>query len=64
MKEWGGGQFYANINPANEPSRKMFEKLGFRLVQHTYALETGDGLSWPVEKITAREALKRWPNAD
>lgn len=31
--------YYANINPANEPSRKMFEKLGFKHIQNTYALE-------------------------
>jgi RimJ/RimL family protein N-acetyltransferase len=39
IAEYGLTVFYANINPANEPSRKMFEKLGFKLVQHTYALE-------------------------
>lgn len=31
--------YYANINPANEPSRKMFEKLGFKKIQETFALE-------------------------
>ena len=41
MKEYAhiGGPFYANINPANEASRKMFEKLGFKTIQHTLALE-------------------------
>jgi RimJ/RimL family protein N-acetyltransferase len=29
----------ANVAPGNEASRKMFEKLGFKLVQHTLALE-------------------------
>lgn len=57
-------QFLANINPANEASRRMFEKLGFRTIQHTLALETGQKLVMPVEKITAAEALKRWPRAD
>jgi RimJ/RimL family protein N-acetyltransferase len=33
------GRLLANINPANEASAAMFSKLGFRLVQHTYALE-------------------------
>ena len=32
-------KFLANINPANEPSRKMFEKLGFKKIQETYSLE-------------------------
>lgn len=44
MDFWRGGltapkRFLANINPANEASRKMFEKLGFKIIQHTYALE-------------------------
>lgn len=29
--------FYANINPANEASRKFFESLGFKFIQTTYA---------------------------
>ena len=33
------GNWLANINPANEHSRKMFEKLGFRLIQHTFEKE-------------------------
>lgn len=33
------GVWLANINPANERSIKMFEKLGFRHVQNTYALQ-------------------------
>lgn len=32
------GKFLANINPANDASRKMFEGLGFTILQHTYAL--------------------------
>ena len=39
MKEHGPRRYLANINPANEASRKMFEKLGFKTVQHTLALE-------------------------
>jgi RimJ/RimL family protein N-acetyltransferase len=39
MAKHGKRRYLANINPANEPSRKMFENLGFRLVQHTFALE-------------------------
>jgi len=30
-----GTKIFANIAPTNERSRKMFEKLGFRLIQHT-----------------------------
>jgi GNAT superfamily N-acetyltransferase len=32
------GRFLANINPANEKSIKLFGKLGFGLIQHTYEL--------------------------
>ena len=32
------GPFYANINPENQPSRKMFEKMGAELFQVTYKL--------------------------
>lgn len=32
------GTWLANINPANAASIRMFEKLGFKIVQHTYAL--------------------------
>ena len=39
MMKHGERNYYANINPANEPSRKMFERLGFKAVQHTLALE-------------------------
>ena len=39
MKGHGERRYLANCNPANEPSRKMFEKLGFKLIQVTYALE-------------------------
>lgn len=39
IKQWGRGRYLANINPLNEASRKMFEKLGFKHIQNTYALE-------------------------
>ena len=32
------GRFRANINPANQKSVDLFRKLGFGLIQHTYAL--------------------------
>lgn len=34
------GHFVANINPENERSIKMFESLGFKLVQWTYRHES------------------------
>ena len=39
MGKHGPRRWIANINPANEPSRKMFGKLGFKHIQNTYALE-------------------------
>ena len=33
------GQYIANINPNNQASIRMFEKLGFRHIQNTYQLE-------------------------
>lgn len=33
------GHFIANINPSNGASRRMFEALGFRKIQETFALE-------------------------
>jgi RimJ/RimL family protein N-acetyltransferase len=39
MKEHGDRRYLANVAPANDPSRKMFEKLGFKTIQHTFALE-------------------------
>jgi RimJ/RimL family protein N-acetyltransferase len=36
------GCWLANVAPGNERSRRMFEKLGFRKIQETYALEEGD----------------------
>ena len=35
-----GERLLANINPANEASIKMFEGLGFKLIQQTYELNT------------------------
>lgn len=34
-----GRRLLANIAPGNEPSRKLFEGFGFKLIQHTYELE-------------------------
>ena len=31
-------RFYANVNPANDRSKAMFERLGFRHVQETFEL--------------------------
>jgi RimJ/RimL family protein N-acetyltransferase len=39
MRKHGPRRYLANINPANGVSAAMFRKLGFKLVQHTYALE-------------------------
>lgn len=39
MRRCGDRKYLANINPANEASIHMFEKLGFKHVQNTYALE-------------------------
>lgn len=37
-REWPG-RLLANVNPLNERSRRLFERLGFRLLQVTYAIE-------------------------
>ena len=39
MEKHGERRYFANVAPGNEPSRRMFEKLGFKHVQNTYALE-------------------------
>lgn len=39
MMKHGERNYYANVAPNNEASRKMFAKLGFKLIQVTYALE-------------------------
>ena len=36
-------EYFANINPTNERSIRMFGKLGFKLKQVTYSLEGGFG---------------------
>ena len=33
------GRFLANVNPENKRSIRLFTSLGFKLIQHTYALE-------------------------
>ena len=37
------GNFLANVSPNNYPSIKFFEKLGFKLIQNTFALESNNG---------------------
>ena len=39
MDKFGPAKYLANVAPTNEPSRKMFEKLGFNVIQHTLALD-------------------------
>ena len=39
IKQHGRRRYLANINPRNERSATLFAALGFRLVQHTYALD-------------------------
>lgn len=34
-----GDRLLANIAPGNEPSRRLFESTGFKLIQHTFELE-------------------------
>jgi RimJ/RimL family protein N-acetyltransferase len=38
MRKWPG-RFLANINPANEPSIRMFTGMGFNHLQNTYIRE-------------------------
>ena len=35
----GPGYFYANVAPDNEPSHKLFAKMGFKPIQITHCLE-------------------------
>jgi RimJ/RimL family protein N-acetyltransferase len=39
MELHGPRRFVANVNPANLGSARMFQRLGFNLVQHSYALD-------------------------
>jgi RimJ/RimL family protein N-acetyltransferase len=39
MTEYGPKKYLANISPRNPASRRMFEKLGFKFIQETLALE-------------------------
>jgi RimJ/RimL family protein N-acetyltransferase len=39
MAKHGARRYLANVNPANDGSKFLFSGMGFRLVQHTYALE-------------------------
>ena len=38
MRKHGPRRYLANINPQNENSIRMFQHMGFRLIQHTYEL--------------------------
>jgi RimJ/RimL family protein N-acetyltransferase len=40
MRKHGRRRYLANINPRNEESIRLFRRLGFRIVQHTYELPT------------------------
>jgi RimJ/RimL family protein N-acetyltransferase len=39
MMKHGERNYYANVAPENVASQRLWEKLGFKLIQHTYALE-------------------------
>jgi RimJ/RimL family protein N-acetyltransferase len=39
----GHKPFLANVAPGNYASQRLFESMGFKLVQHTYRLEKSDG---------------------
>ena len=38
IEKHGPGRYLANINPRNEPSKRVFSNLGFRKIQETYEL--------------------------
>lgn len=39
MTEYGPRRYLANVAPTNPASRRMFEKLGFKFIQETLALD-------------------------
>jgi RimJ/RimL family protein N-acetyltransferase len=39
MEQNPRAKYYANISPRNEASLKFFDGLGFKCIQHTYAME-------------------------
>jgi len=39
MELHGPRRFVANVSPLNVGSARMFQRLGFNLVQHSYALD-------------------------
>lgn len=41
MDKHGPGRYLANIAPRNFVSQAMFQDIGFRVIQHTYALQKG-----------------------
>lgn len=53
LSEHAGERLLANIAPLNDRSRAMFERLGFRHVQNTFALEV------PSKVETARREVER-----
>lgn len=40
-------RFLANLNPGNAASAALFQKLGFKLIQHTYEAQNVAGLDAP-----------------
>jgi RimJ/RimL family protein N-acetyltransferase len=40
MKKYRHRRYLANINPRNERSIRMFQRIGFRIIQQTYELRT------------------------
>jgi RimJ/RimL family protein N-acetyltransferase len=40
MRKYGRRRYLANINPRNEESIRLFRRIGFRIIQHTYELRT------------------------
>ncbi len=38
LREKWPGRILANVNPANEPSKRLFERMGGRVIQQTYEL--------------------------
>lgn len=40
MRKHGQRRYLANINPRNKESIRLFRRIGFRVIQHTYELRT------------------------
>lgn len=43
MQKHKAPRYYANVNPLNENSARLFKSLGGTLIQHTYAMEDTNG---------------------